>query len=45
MRFKLIAAIALSRGFAVATRDGAPFHVAGVEVIDPWQYSTPTTGA
>jgi predicted nucleic acid-binding protein len=31
-----IAAIAASRGFAVATRDTAPFVAAGVEVIDPW---------
>lgn len=32
-----IAAIALSRNFAVATRDTAPFMAAGLEVIDPWQ--------
>lgn len=31
-----IAAIATSRGFAVATRDAAPFVAAGVDVIDPW---------
>ena len=31
-----IAASALSRGFAVATRDTAPFLAAGVPVIDPW---------
>ena len=31
-----IAAIAASRGFAVATRDPAPFVAAGVDVIDPW---------
>ena len=31
-----IAAIAKSRGFAVATRDLKPFAAAGVEVIDPW---------
>jgi toxin FitB len=31
-----IAAIAASRGFAVATRDTAPFLAGGVEVIDPW---------
>ncbi len=30
-----IAAIATSRGFAVATRDTAPFVAAGVPVIDP----------
>lgn len=34
----LIAAIALAHGFAVATRDIAPFQAAGVAVIDPWQY-------
>ena len=31
-----IAAIAASRGFAVATRNVAPFRAAGVVVIDPW---------
>jgi len=31
-----IAAIAASRGFAVATRDSAPFIAAGIGVIDPW---------
>ena len=32
-----IAAIALSRGFAVASRDiSPPFKAAGVEVINPW---------
>lgn len=31
-----IAAIALVHGFAVATRDAAPFAAAGVAVIDPW---------
>ena len=31
-----IAAIAASRGFAVATRPMAPFVAAGVHVIDPW---------
>ena len=34
----LIAAIALAHGFAVATRDIAPFQAAGVEVINPWEY-------
>jgi predicted nucleic acid-binding protein len=34
----LIAAIALAHGFAVATRDIAPFRAAGVDVIDPWEY-------
>jgi len=32
-----IAAIAASRGLAVATRDTAPFAAAGVAVIDPWK--------
>lgn len=31
-----IAAIAVSRGFIVASRDTAPFAAAGVTVIDPW---------
>ncbi|MCA0320216.1 MAG: type II toxin-antitoxin system VapC family toxin [Proteobacteria bacterium] len=31
-----IAAIAVSRGFAVATRDTSAFDAAGVAVIDPW---------
>ena len=31
-----IAAIAASKGFAVASRDDSAFHAAGVEVIDPW---------
>ena len=31
-----IAAIAALHGFAVATRDTAPFRAAGVQVIDPW---------
>lgn len=42
----LIAAVALARGFAVATRDAAPFRAAGVTVmIDPWQHPTPGEGA
>jgi predicted nucleic acid-binding protein len=32
-----IAAIAKVRGFAVATRDVAPFKAAGVAVINPWE--------
>jgi hypothetical protein len=32
----LIAAIAQAHGFAVATRDTAPFRAAGIEVINPW---------
>ena len=31
-----IAAIATTRGFAVATRDTAPFEAAGLRVINPW---------
>ena len=31
-----IAAIAAARGYAVATRDVAPFATAGVAVINPW---------
>jgi predicted nucleic acid-binding protein len=32
-----IAAIAAANGFAVATRDTAPFAAAGVPFVDPWQ--------
>jgi predicted nucleic acid-binding protein len=32
-----IAAIAVSRGFIVASRDTAPFQAAGVGVINPWE--------
>ena len=32
-----IAAIAVSRGFIVASRDTAPYEAASVKVIDPWQ--------
>ncbi|TXL72212.1 type II toxin-antitoxin system VapC family toxin [Vineibacter terrae] len=31
-----IAAIAVAHGFAVATRDHAPFKAAGVRTINPW---------
>jgi predicted nucleic acid-binding protein len=31
-----IAAIAAVHGFAVATRDTAPFLAAGVTVVNPW---------
>jgi predicted nucleic acid-binding protein len=34
-----IAAIARSRGFAVATRDKTPFQSAGLAVINPWEYA------
>ncbi|HSR71776.1 MAG TPA: type II toxin-antitoxin system VapC family toxin [Kiloniellales bacterium] len=32
-----IAAIAIVHGFAVATRDTAPFEAAGIPIIDPWK--------
>jgi predicted nucleic acid-binding protein len=32
-----IAAIAAVHGFAVATRDAAPFRAAGMRVINPWE--------
>ena len=32
-----IAAVAKSRGFAVATRDIGPFVAAGLSVINPWE--------
>ncbi len=32
-----IAAIAMSNGFVVATRDVGPFEAAGAAVINPWQ--------
>ncbi|SMC78622.1 hypothetical protein SAMN06297251_10868 [Fulvimarina manganoxydans] len=32
-----IAAIALSKGFSVATRDTGPFLAMGVDVINPWR--------
>jgi predicted nucleic acid-binding protein len=31
-----IAAIAAAHGFAVATRDAAPFRAVGLRIIDPW---------
>ena len=31
-----IAAIAVTHGFEVATRDASAFQAAGVRVIDPW---------
>jgi predicted nucleic acid-binding protein len=31
-----IAAIAVSRGFIVASRDTAPFEAGGLQVINPW---------
>lgn len=33
-----IAAIAMARGLAVATRDTGPFVAAGVPTIDPWAF-------
>ncbi|MCJ2058389.1 type II toxin-antitoxin system VapC family toxin [Methylobacterium sp. J-048] len=35
-----IAAVALANGLTVATRDTAPFAVAGLTVIDPWDPSS-----
>ncbi|ACI52757.1 PilT protein domain protein [Gluconacetobacter diazotrophicus PA1 5] len=32
-----IAAIAASRGYAVASRDVSPFEAAGVKILNPWQ--------
>jgi len=32
-----IAAIAASKGLAVATRDTSPFEAAGLPVINPWE--------
>jgi hypothetical protein len=32
-----IAAIAAVHGFAVATRDTAPFRAAGVPIVNPWE--------
>jgi predicted nucleic acid-binding protein len=34
-----IAAIALSHGFAIATRDTTPFQSAGLVVINPWEFA------
>lgn len=31
-----IAAVALTTGFSIATRDTAPFEAAGINVINPW---------
>lgn len=31
-----IAAIAASKGFAIATRDTSPFEAAGIPVVNPW---------
>jgi predicted nucleic acid-binding protein len=33
-----IAAIAMTHGFAVATRDTSPFDAAGLTVINPWTW-------
>lgn len=34
-----IAAIAISNGFTVATRDVSPFVAAGAKVINPWEWA------
>ena len=36
VRDSFIAAIAAANGFAVATRDAAPFEAGGLRVINPW---------
>ena len=33
-----IAAIAMTHGFAVATRDTSPFEAVGLKVINPWMW-------
>lgn len=33
-----IAAIAVSRGYIVATRDTSPFEAAGLTIINPWEH-------
>ncbi|MCF2133740.1 MULTISPECIES: type II toxin-antitoxin system VapC family toxin [Mycetohabitans] len=35
-----IGAIAVSKGFIVATRDTSPFEAAGLTVINPWDYQS-----
>ncbi len=35
-----IAAIAVSQGFKVASRDTAPFEAASVSVINPWEWQS-----
>ena len=35
-----IAAIAVSHGFKVASRDMAPFEAANVDLINPWEWDT-----
>lgn len=37
-----IAAIAVSRGFSVASRDASPYLVAGVSFINPWNQTLPS---
>jgi predicted nucleic acid-binding protein len=39
-----IAAIAAAHGFAVATRDTAPFIAAGVPVVNPWHQPRESSG-
>ncbi|MXX89028.1 MAG: type II toxin-antitoxin system VapC family toxin [Boseongicola sp. SB0677_bin_26] len=39
----LIAAIAVHRKAAIATRDASPFEAAGVEVINPWHANAETS--
>jgi predicted nucleic acid-binding protein len=37
-----IVAISAAHGYAVATRDTAPFKAAGVEVVNPWEFRLPS---
>lgn len=37
MRDSFIAAITLSRGYRIVTRDTAPFERMGCKVVDPWK--------
>jgi len=37
LRDSLIAAIVLSRGYRIATRDTVPFQRAGCKVMNPWK--------
>jgi predicted nucleic acid-binding protein len=34
-----IAAIAVARGFIVASRDTSPYEAVGLTVINPWEYA------
>ena len=34
---RYIAAVAMTNGFSIATRDVSPFRAAGINMINPWQ--------